>query len=96
MRGGADTPRQHPRRALCAVRIDDQTWTPGLAAAKRTARCRRKGPPRAPRPLTRTAAPTAARSRKKARRGPFKPLTRAAAPTAARPGGAVGRRGATQ
>ncbi|KAJ1149287.1 hypothetical protein NDU88_002099 [Pleurodeles waltl] len=51
--GGADTPRQHPRRALCVARIDAQSWASGLARAKRTALGRRKGPPRALRPPTR-------------------------------------------
>ncbi|KAJ1133192.1 hypothetical protein NDU88_011489 [Pleurodeles waltl] len=45
--GDADTPRQHLRRALCVARTYAQSWAPGPAAAKGTARGRKKGPQRA-------------------------------------------------
>ncbi|KAJ1211080.1 hypothetical protein NDU88_006442 [Pleurodeles waltl] len=56
------TPRQHPRRALCAARTNGQSWASSLAAVKKTERGQKKRPPRAPRPEKQTKAPTAARA----------------------------------
>ncbi|KAJ1084581.1 hypothetical protein NDU88_004727 [Pleurodeles waltl] len=63
---------------------------------KRTARGRRKGPPRALRPLPRAAVPTVVRSWKKGPLRAPRPPKRGAAPTAARAGDAAACSGTTK
>ncbi|KAJ1179975.1 hypothetical protein NDU88_005203 [Pleurodeles waltl] len=60
MRGGAVTPRQHPRSRRKGPPRVLQLLT--QTAAPTAVRGQIKGAPRAPRPLTRATAPTAARS----------------------------------